>query len=75
MAGAYGPSVRTHRTGLLIIRAWVEGDSAEPLRAHLRMTDDISQGIERTVTVARVADVGDLIDEWLQGVVDAGDEE
>lgn len=56
----------------MIIRAWVEIDSPEPLRAHIRVTDDLSNGIESTVTVARSIEVRELIDEWLQRVLDAG---
>jgi hypothetical protein len=55
----------------LIIRAWVEGGSAEPLRAHVRVTDDISTGMERslTLTLDQPAAVGELVDTWLQGVL------
>jgi hypothetical protein len=56
----------------MIIRAWVEVESAEPLRAHVRVTDDLSTGIEHTSTVARAIDVRELIDQWLRRVVAAG---
>ena len=61
----------SHRTGLLIIRAWVEDGSADPLRAHIRLTGDISQGIERTLTVAEPDRVHETVAAWLQGLVDA----
>jgi hypothetical protein len=63
----------SQRTGLLIIRAWLEPGSSEPLRAHIRVTSDISAGIERTVALAESDTVMELVDEWLQGMVDAGD--
>ena len=56
-------------TGLLIIRAWVEPGSSEPLRAHIRVSTDVSAGIERTVTLARPADVCDLVQQWLNDIV------
>ena len=56
-------------TGLLIIRAWVEPGSPEPLRAHIRVSADVSAGIERTVTLARPADVCALVQEWLDDMV------
>ena len=62
----------SHRTGLLIIRAWLEPGSTEPLRAQIRVTSDISTGIERTVALAESDTVMELVDEWLQGIVDAG---
>jgi hypothetical protein len=60
-------------TALLIIRAWLEPLSEEPLRAQLRMTADVSMGIERTVTLARADDVCAAVRQWLAAVVgDAG---
>jgi hypothetical protein len=59
----------SHRTGLLIIRAWVEGGSAEPLRAQVRLTGDISTGIERTLTLVQTDEVGEVVEAWLQGML------
>ncbi len=56
-------------TGLLIIRAWIEPGSSEPLRAHIRVSADVSAGIERTVTLSRPADVGAIVQEWLDDVM------
>jgi hypothetical protein len=61
----------SHRTGLLIIRAWVEAGSAEPLRAQVRVTDDIAIGIERTFTLVQSDAAGELVDAWLQGILGA----
>jgi hypothetical protein len=61
----------SHRTGLLIIRAWVEEGSREPLRAQVRVTGDISSGIERTVALIHSDGVMELVDDWLQGIVGA----
>ena len=62
----------SQRTGLLIIRAWLEPGSSEPLRAQIRVTSDISTGIERTVALAESDTVMELVNEWLQGMVEAG---
>jgi hypothetical protein len=56
-------------TALLIIRAWVEEGSAQPLRAQVRVTRDISTGIERTLTLAERDAVVQMVDGWLQEVL------
>ena len=65
----------TARTGLLIIRAWMEQGSSQPLRAHIRLTSDVSAGIERTVTVARADEVGATVQDWLADISAGGDEQ
>jgi uncharacterized protein YrrD len=59
-----------YRTGLLIIRAWVERASAKPLRAHIRITTDVSQGFEKEVTVADVASANAVVGTWLGDVLE-----
>jgi hypothetical protein len=59
----------SHRTALLIIRAWVEQDSAEPLRAQVRVTRDVSSGIEQTLAFVQPDEVAQLVDAWLQDVL------
>lgn len=51
--------------GLLIIRAWIERGSPEPLRAHIRLTTDVSAGFERSLTLTRADDVCATVAEWL----------
>lgn len=61
------------RTGVLIIRAWIDEGSSEPLRAHILMTNDVSHGYERTVTLRRTEAVSAQVEEWLSGFLrDAG---
>ncbi len=62
-------TVAGDQTGLLIIRAWIEPGSSEPLRAHIRVSTDVSAGIERTVTLTRSADVCALVQVWLDDMV------
>lgn len=58
------------RTALLIIRAWIEDDSAEPLRAHIRMSENVSEGFQRTVTLSRVEAVSAEVERWLVDILD-----
>ena len=53
------------RTGLLIIRAWIEEGSSEPLRAQLQLSTDVSAGFERTLTFASAEAVCAAVHEWL----------
>jgi hypothetical protein len=61
------------RTGLLIIRAWLEPGSSKPLRARLRFTADLGVGIESELTLADVADVSAAVEMWLQDVLARGE--
>lgn len=60
---------RSDKTGLLIIRAWVEEGSSEPLRADVRATTDVATGIGGTVTLARAEEVGATVQKWLAEVL------
>jgi len=60
--------VPTDRTGLLIIRAWTEQGSSQPLRAQIRLSSDVSAGIERTLTLARADAVCAMVQEWLADI-------
>jgi len=53
------------RTGLFIIRAWIEEGSSAPLRAQVRVSTDISSGVERTFTLTRTEAVQGAVREWL----------
>jgi hypothetical protein len=57
------------RTGLLTIRAYVEPLSTSPLRAEVRLTADVSQGIQRTVALADPDRVVELVRAWLRDIV------
>ena len=56
------------RTGLLIIRAWIEEGSSKPLRAQVRISTDVSNGFERTLTLAEPEAVRDTVLEWLDQI-------
>ncbi len=51
--------------GLLIVRTWIERESPEPLRAHIRLTTDVSAGFERSLTLTRADDVCATVAQWL----------
>ncbi len=61
--------VKADKTGLLIIRAWVEEGSSQRLRAEVRSTTDVSAGIQRTLNLARAAEVGAEVQDWLADVM------
>jgi hypothetical protein len=57
------------RIGLLIIRAWTEEGSSEPLRAQIRISEDVTQGFSRTVTLSRPEAVSAEVREWLAQIL------
>lgn len=57
------------RSGLLIIRAWLEPESSEPLRAEVRLSTDVSAGFDRTVTLAQPEAVCATVQEWLDDLL------
>jgi hypothetical protein len=57
------------RTGLFIIRVWIEEGSSEPLRAHIRLTTDVSSGFEDSMTLSQVPAVCKAVETWLGNMV------
>jgi hypothetical protein len=57
------------RTALLIIRAWLEGESLDPLRARVRLTTDVSTGFEQELTLTDVKAVSSAVETWLKDVL------
>ena len=54
--------------GLLIIRAWTEPGSSDPLRAEVRLTTNVSTGLQHVVTLCRQDDVTSMVSAWLAEV-------
>jgi len=52
-----------------MIRAWVERGSSSPLRAHVRVLSDVSTGRSDQITLAHPEAVGELVDDWLRGLL------
>lgn len=61
------------RTGLFIIRAWIEEGSSEPLRAHIRISDDVADGFRRTLTLSRPEAVCAEVGQWLAQILGEAD--
>jgi hypothetical protein len=61
--------VTTASAGLCIIRAWVEPGSSSPLRAQLRLTTDVSQGFEQSLTVGEEEAVVEAVRGWLRALL------
>ena len=61
--------MRTNPTALLIIRAWAEPGSSKPLRAHVRLTTNVSSGMTSELTLADAEAVGDTVKAWLSDVL------
>ena len=57
-------------TGLMVVRAWTEPGSTEPLRAHIRIARDVAHGFERSFTVSRKDSVVSAVEAWLASVCD-----
>ncbi len=57
------------RTGILIIRAWLERESTAPLRAHIRQTTDIAGGLRDGTTVTNEDAVATIVRTWLHDVL------
>jgi hypothetical protein len=73
MAAGHNQPVTTTRTGLFVIRAWVEPGSSSPLRAQIRLTTDVAQGFERSLTVAQEDAVVAAVQAWLSEMLVGSD--
>ena len=56
-------------TGLLIIRAWIENGSSKPLRAQIRLTTDVDEGITNEFTLADISAVSSSVEAWLHDIM------
>ena len=62
-------TMSTPHSGILIIQARCEETSSQPLRAHLRLTTEISSGLEASMTLTQVAPVGTIVETWLNNLL------
>ena len=67
-APAYLAVVNDETTALLIIRAWTEPSSSKPLRAMVRVTNDVSKGFEDETSYADADAVYAAVQRWLESV-------
>ena len=62
-------------TGVLVIRAWVETNGEQRLRARITQTIDIEQR-EQSSTVAATADeIGAAVSRWVDALLERGGDE
>lgn len=54
------------RTGLMIIRTWVEPGSSKPLRARIRLTRDIGASFENDITLTDIPAITAAVELWLE---------
>lgn len=71
MAARHNQHVTKRRTGLLIIRAWVEPGPSSPLRAQIRLATDVARGFDRTLAVAEEEAVVATVRGWLSEILAA----
>lgn len=57
---------------MVVIRAWLEDGSEEPLRVGVRLTADTARGFERELMFSESAAVEALVRDWLAEVLAAG---
>ena len=53
------------RAALLTIRVWVERGSSSPLRATIRVSNDVSEGFDKTTTVTTPEAAAEIVKDWL----------
>jgi hypothetical protein len=61
--------VTKSRTGLLIIRAWIEPGSSSPLRAQIRLSTDVTKGLDRSLTATQEEAVVEAVKAWLSDIL------
>jgi hypothetical protein len=59
----------TERSGVLIVRAWVEGGSAPSLRARITQSHDLTTTEQIVTTTAEVEDVLSTVRDWLDALL------
>ena len=67
-------TARPERTGVLIVRVWIEASSPSGVRARITETKDLEEG-ERTSTVTGTREeIVAIVSEWLDAfAADSGD--
>lgn len=64
-----GGMLDTTGTALLTIRAWCEEGSQHPLRAEIRLADDVASGFRSTLTFVHAEAVLEAVREFLESVL------
>ena len=61
--------LETKGVALLTIRAWCEEGSQQPLRAEIRLADDVAFGFRSTLTFVNADSVVDAVRDFLDSVL------
>lgn len=61
------------RTGVLILRIWIEAHPEKGLRARITETVDIVEGKQRTLAAASVREIVAIVCDWLERFERGGD--
>ena len=64
-----GGVLETKGVALLTIRAWCEEGSPQPLRAEIRLADDVAFGFRSTLTFVNADEVVDAVRDFLDSVL------
>ena len=59
----------TERSGVLVVRAWVEGGTPEGLRARITQSRDLTSGEQLVTTTAHVEEIIGTIRAWLDALL------
>jgi hypothetical protein len=65
----------SQRTGVLVVRAWVEDDPSIGLRARIVSTVDVNQLESETSVAASIDDVGRIVRAWLESLTSVPESE
>jgi len=70
MRPSHAPAV-PERTGILVIRVWVEQDDAGRLRARLTQTADLGEPATPLAVATGVPGICDAVEAWLRRFVES----
>jgi hypothetical protein len=65
----------TERTGVLIVRAWIEPNAGRAFRARITRTLDVASREESVTAAATPEDVTRVLNEWLEAFLLAASDE
>jgi hypothetical protein len=63
---------RVERTGVLVIRAWIESNGEQRLRARITRTDDLECSEQTRTVVATAEEITAAVTEWLDALCGGG---
>jgi hypothetical protein len=61
----------TERTGVIVIRVWIEGGGDDGFRARISATPDVSRPERTTFAAGSLEDVVQIVRDWLEEFLEA----